>query len=35
LRRTVLANLPSDYSGFNRYWETGSSQKEPVKSGRQ
>ncbi len=23
LRRTILANLPSDYIGFNRYWETG------------
>jgi hypothetical protein len=20
LRRTILANLPSDYEGFNRYW---------------
>ena len=20
LRRTVLANLPSDYTGFNKYW---------------
>ena len=20
LRRTILANLPSDYSGFNKYW---------------
>jgi len=26
LRRTILANLPSDYIGFNRYWQTGSSQ---------
>jgi peroxiredoxin len=34
LRRTILLNLPSDYSGFNQYWETGSSQKEPVKDGR-
>jgi peroxiredoxin len=24
LRRTILANLPSDYIGFNKYWETGS-----------
>jgi peroxiredoxin len=23
LRRTILANLPSDYIGFNQYWETG------------
>ena len=21
LRRTILANLPSDYAGFNRYWQ--------------
>jgi hypothetical protein len=20
LRRTILANLPSDYDGFNKYW---------------
>ncbi len=33
LRRTILANMPSDYIGFNQYWETGSSQKEPTKSG--
>jgi peroxiredoxin len=23
LRRTILANLPSDYIGFNQYWEAG------------
>jgi peroxiredoxin len=23
LRRTILANLPSDYIGFNQYWQTG------------
>jgi len=23
LRRTILANLPSDYAGFNQYWITG------------
>jgi hypothetical protein len=23
LRRTILANLPSDYSGFNLYWSAG------------
>jgi peroxiredoxin len=34
LRRTILLNLPSDYIGFNQYWRTGSSQNEPVKSGR-
>jgi peroxiredoxin len=34
LRRAILANLPSDYIGFNQYWQTGSSQKEPATSGR-
>jgi peroxiredoxin len=24
LRRTILANLPSDYIGFNKYWQIGS-----------
>ena len=24
LRRTILANLPSDYIGFNKYWQMGS-----------
>jgi thiol-disulfide isomerase/thioredoxin len=33
LRRTILANLLSDYLGFNRYWQAGLSLKEPVKSG--
>ena len=33
LRRTILANLPSDYIGFNQYWQSGLSQKEPAKSG--
>jgi peroxiredoxin len=34
LRRTILANLPSDYIGFNQYWQkTDSSNKEPAKSG--
>jgi hypothetical protein len=33
LRRTILANLPSDYIGFNQYWLTGSSTKQPAKSG--
>jgi peroxiredoxin len=32
LRRTILANLPSDYIGFNEYWQTGSSQSGPAKS---
>ena len=35
LRRTILANLPSDYAGFNQYWLDGSSQKQPAKSGGQ
>jgi peroxiredoxin len=33
LRRIILANLPSDYIGFNHYWQTDSAQKQPVKSG--
>lgn len=33
LRRTILTNLPSDYIGFNQYWQTGSSQIEPSKNG--
>jgi peroxiredoxin len=33
LRRTILANLPSDYIGFNQYWQAGPGQKQPVKSG--
>jgi peroxiredoxin len=33
LRRTILATLPSDYIGFNQYWQTGSSQPAPAKSG--
>ena len=24
LRRTILANMPSDYIGFNQYWQSGS-----------
>jgi peroxiredoxin len=32
LRRVILANLPSDYIGFNRYWQTGSSQAGPAKN---
>ena len=26
LRRTILANLPAEYVGFNKYWEAGKSQ---------
>jgi hypothetical protein len=33
LRRTILANMPSDYIGFNEYWKTGSRQPETSKSG--
>jgi peroxiredoxin len=32
LRRTILANLPSDYIGFNQYWQTDAIQKAPVKN---
>jgi peroxiredoxin len=35
LRRTILANLPSDYLGFNHYWQTGSNPVEPAKIGGQ
>ena len=33
LRRTILANLPSDYIGFNQYWQTGSAKEIPATSG--
>jgi peroxiredoxin len=33
LRRTILANLPSDYIGFNEYWKTGSVQPATTKTG--
>jgi len=32
LRRTILANLPSDYQGFNRYWKDGLAKNEHAKS---
>ncbi len=32
LRRTILTYLPSDYSGFNKYWQTGSGDSMPAKS---
>jgi peroxiredoxin len=32
LRRTILANLPSDYIGFNQYWQTGSNEKLPAQN---
>jgi len=33
LRRTILANLPSDYGGFNQYWQDGLAKNEHAKSG--
>ena len=33
LRRTILANLPSDYIGFNQYWQTGSAKSREAKTG--
>jgi len=33
LRRTILANLPSDYIGFNQYWQAGLGQQAAAKSG--
>jgi peroxiredoxin len=33
LRRTILAYLPSDYIGFNKYWQAGLAQPETNKSG--
>jgi len=35
LRRTILANLPSDYIGFNQYWQLSSTQTDSAKSGSQ
>ena len=32
LRRTILTYLPSDYSGFNKYWQTGSGDSTPAKT---
>jgi peroxiredoxin len=34
LRRTILAYLPSDYIGFNEYWQTGLAQPETKSSGK-
>jgi peroxiredoxin len=34
LRRTILASLPSDYIGFNQYWQTGPSQNSSTSGGR-
>ena len=33
LRRTILANLPSDYIGFNQYWKDGLAGNEHAQSG--
>jgi peroxiredoxin len=33
LRRKILANLPSDYIGFNQYWQTGSAKELPATGG--
>ncbi len=33
LRRTILAYLPSDYIGFNKYWQSGSAPRESAKAG--
>jgi peroxiredoxin len=33
LRRTILANLPSDYIGFNEYWQTGAAKEASGPSG--
>jgi peroxiredoxin len=34
LRRTILAYLPSDYIGFNEYWQAGLAQPETKSSGK-
>jgi hypothetical protein len=34
LRRTILAYLPSDYIGFNQYWQSGLTQKDSEGGGR-
>jgi peroxiredoxin len=33
LRRTILANMPSDYIGFNRYWQSGTGKNTPATTG--
>jgi peroxiredoxin len=35
LRRTILANLASDYVGFNQYWQAGISKSQPAKAAGQ
>jgi len=34
LRRTILAAMPSDYIGFNKYWEAGLAQEATSASGK-
>ena len=34
LRRTILAHLPSDYIGFNKYWQAGLEERRASNSGR-
>ena len=34
LRRTILAYLPSDYIGFNKYWQAGLAEHAEGKSGK-
>jgi len=33
LRRTILANMPSDYIGFNQYWRSGNAKSAPATTG--
>jgi hypothetical protein len=33
LRRTILANLPSDYLGFSQYWQSGAAKEASEMSG--
>ncbi len=33
LRRTILANMPSDYIGFNQYWQSGNAKNAPTATG--
>ena len=33
LRRTILANMPSDYIGFNQYWQSGNAKGAAATSG--
>jgi peroxiredoxin len=33
LRRTILANMPSDYIGFNQYWQSGNAKSASATTG--